>query len=150
VTYLWSDAWLLQAIAVASGQKPALLSEILGAADAVNHAMPTDDELHGALVRLTAGGFVEEIDEQFQLTARVPSTVANALVQSSWAAGRHAASVFLDAEQWTPDRNTRDPRNRVMYAGLTAERILEAEGEYRRRVASRWRRRPSRREADDA
>jgi len=149
VTYLWSDAWLLQAVALASRKQPAPLSEILGAADAVNHAMPTDDELHGALVRLTTGGFVEEIDGQFQLTARVPSAVANALVQGSWTAGRDAASVFLDAERWTPARNTRDPRNRVMYAGLTAERILEAEGEYRRRVASRRPRSPSRREDHD-
>jgi hypothetical protein len=137
MTYLWSDVWLFQAIGLASHEKPARLSEILGAADAVNHALPTDDELHGALTRLTAGGFVQEIEERFQLTAGVPSTVVDALVHGSWAAGRAAASAYLGAESWAPDRNTGDPRNQVTYPGLTAERIREADDEYRRRVSGR-------------
>jgi hypothetical protein len=141
MTYLWSDAWLLQAIALASQEKPARLGDILGAADAVNHALPTDDELHGALTRLTAGGFVEEADAGFQLTPGVPPTVADALVHRSWTAGRAAASAFLGAEPWTPDRNIGDRRNQVTYAGLTPERIRDADEEYRRRIATRRRRR---------
>ena len=71
--FLWSDAWLLQAVALAARQAPATLAEVIGAADAVQHALLTDDELHGGLVRLTGGGFVEEVDHRFRLTGSIPS-----------------------------------------------------------------------------
>ena len=81
--FLWSDAWLLQAIAVASHAKSATLSEILGAADAVNHALPTDDELHGGFSRLADADYIEEVDGKFRLTDRVPRKTADAIVLSS-------------------------------------------------------------------
>jgi hypothetical protein len=132
--YLWSDAWILQAIAIASHAAPARLSEILGAADAVNHALPTDDELHGAFARLTEGGFIAEVEDAFQLTGRVPRDVIAAIVGKGWRAGRSAAERFLDAEPWTPQTNVRDPRNAVVYPRLTPARIQHADREYRRRI----------------
>jgi hypothetical protein len=132
--YLWSDAWMFQAIAIASHGTPASLSEILGVADAVNHAMPTDDELHGAFVRLTEDGFIEEVGGRFQLTDRVPRGVITAIVGKGWRAGRSAAERFLDAEPWTPQTNVRDARNLVVYPGLTSARIQQADREYRRRI----------------
>jgi hypothetical protein len=131
--YLWSDAWMFQAIAIASHAAPASLSDILGAADAVNHALPTDDELHGAFVRLTQDGFVEEIGDTFHLTDRVPREVVAAIVGKGWHAGRTAAERFLDAEPWTTHTNIRDARNAVVYAGLTSARIQQADRDYRRR-----------------
>jgi hypothetical protein len=134
--YLWSDAWLLQSIALASGGGPATLAQILAAADAVNHALLTADELHGGLVRLTAGGFVEETKARFAVTALVPATAVTEIRTSGWQAGRRIASKFLRAEEWTPERSVRDPRNQVVYEGLTDERLREAEREYRRHIQS--------------
>lgn len=134
MTFLWSDAWLLQAVAVASHARPATLSEILGAADAVNHALPTDDELHGGFSRLAGANYIEEVDGKFRLTDRVPRETADALVVSSWSKGRSAASAFLDAEPWSPEHNVGDPRNSVRYIGLTSELISSANEEYRRRI----------------
>ena len=135
--YLWSDAWLLQAIGLAAGQRAATLSEILGAADGVNHALPTDDELHGALVRLTAGGHIEEVEDRFRLTARVPAEVKEALTMGGWKRGRDAASRYLRAEEWTPQTNVRDPRNNVRYPTLSDQRMRDAEHDYRRRIMRR-------------
>lgn len=135
--YLWSDAWLFQAITIASHEKPASLTDILAVADGVNHAMPTDDELHGALARLSSGGLIREISEHFLLSDAVPLKIRNAIVGHGWQAGRHAASRFLNAEPWTPARNVRDPRNQIEYAGLTAERIRHADREYRKRLKTR-------------
>ena len=134
--FLWSDAWLLQAIVLATRAGPASLGQILAAADGVNHALPTDGELHGALVRLTSGGFVVEADTRFAITELVPPTTVAAIRTSGWKDGRRAASELLNAEAWTAERNVRDPRNDVLYDGLTAERIHIAEREYRRRVKS--------------
>jgi hypothetical protein len=131
-TYLWSDAWLFQAIGVASQKRPATLAEVLRAADDVNHALPTDDELHGALVRLTEGGFIEEIEQQFRLTERVPTHVRVAISSGGWRSGRAAAAAYLGAEDWTPETRTRDARNSVRFPSLTPERIRRADRDRRR------------------
>lgn len=135
--FLWSDAWLLQAIALASSSGPATLAQIIGAADAVNHALLTSDELHGGFVRLTSGGFVAESDARFAITELVPATIVAQIRASGWQRGRRIATEFLHAEEWTGEKNVRDPRNQVLYAGLTAERLHEAEHEYRRKVTSK-------------
>ena len=141
MAYLWSDAWLLQAIAVAASRDgSATLTEVLGAADAVNHAMPTDGELHGGLSRLTAGGFVAEVDGRFALAPGVPPQVAARMVAGGWSSGRQAASEFLNAEPWSPLAKGGDPRNAVVYPGLTPERILEADRAYRERLKGKPRR----------
>jgi hypothetical protein len=132
--YLWSDAWLLQPIIVASRERPATLAEVLAAADSVNHALPTSDELHGGLARLTSGGFVQELGNRFAATHEVVSTVLPEIKRSGWPEGRRAASDFLRAEEWTSATNVRDPRNNVRYPGLTDERIASAEREYRRQL----------------
>ena len=132
--FLWSDAWLLQAIALASRKEPATLADLLAAADAVNHALPTSEELHGALSRLGVGGFVEKVDDRFRLTSRVPAEIRNAMSEGGWLRGRDAASALLEAEAWSPRTNVGDPRNDVTYPGLTPERIRRAEREYRRRA----------------
>jgi hypothetical protein len=134
VVYLWSDAWLLQAIALASQRGPATLARIIAAADAVNHALLTFDELHGGFVRLTAGGFVSETEEHFTITQLVPSATLSSIRNGGLMAGRRIASKFLGAEEWAPERSVRDPRNQVVYEGLTDERIHAAEREYRRSV----------------
>ncbi len=135
--FLWSDAWLLQAIALASSSGPATLAQIIGAADAVNHALPTSDELHGGFVRLTTDGFVAEKDTRFAITELVPATTVAQIRASGWQKGRRIASEFLHAEEWTGEKNVGDPRNHVLYGGLTDARLHEAEREYRRSLASR-------------
>jgi hypothetical protein len=135
MTFLWSDAWLLQAIALASREGPATLAEVLAAADAVNHALPIDQELHGGFSRLTAARFVEEADQHFRLTSQVPPDTADALVTRGIQEGRATATAFLNTETWNDERNLTDPRNNVVYPGLTSERIKAADREYRQKVS---------------
>lgn len=132
--FLWSDAWLLQAVAVAARGGAATLADVIAAADAVNHALPTHDELHGALYRLTEAAFVEETPRGFALGARVPPGSARAIGGANAADGRRAASDLIGAEPWTVGASVRDPRNKdIYYPGLTDERVRAAEGEYQRR-----------------
>ena len=126
MAYLWSDAWLLQAIVVAAKSGSATLGQVMAAADAINHALPTRDELHGGLARLTAGGFVEDTGRDLRPTALVPAEVRSAIIGSGWKDGRQAATDLLRAEPWTSQTNTRDSRNQVVYAALTPERLREA------------------------
>jgi hypothetical protein len=134
MNYLWSDAWLLQAIALAARERRATLAEVIASADAVNHALPTSDELHGGLSRLTAGGFVHEIEDRFDLTNLVPAEIRSRIVESGWREGRQTATELLGAEEWTSQNNVGDPRNQIEYPGLTIDRLRAAEREYRRQV----------------
>jgi hypothetical protein len=54
-TWLDADAWILLAALHSCRKEPKELESIIGAADYINHAIPTHEELHGAINRLLAG-----------------------------------------------------------------------------------------------
>lgn len=53
------DAWILLAVLCSRGSAPASLDKIIGVADFISHAIPTAEEMHGALNRLASGGLVK-------------------------------------------------------------------------------------------
>jgi len=63
------DAWLFLAIAISPRDaKPVGLSDLVAAADGVNHAILTEDELRSGINRLLHAGLVSEHDSAFDLT----------------------------------------------------------------------------------
>lgn len=52
-------AWIFYSVAMASGDAPASHTDISAAADAINHAVPTQQELNGSLKQLVARGVIE-------------------------------------------------------------------------------------------
>jgi hypothetical protein len=68
VPFQWSDAWLLHAVLLAAGERDAALDEVIGAADMLNKAMLTFDELDGGIARLEAAGFVSIVAGRFRLS----------------------------------------------------------------------------------
>jgi hypothetical protein len=93
-------AWILYAVAMASGSEPASRADISMLADAINHAVPTQQELSGSLRRLEALGLVEAKGRHFALTADGAAMLENAqasakFVSKVWAnltlaLGRHS------------------------------------------------------------
>ena len=59
---LWSDAWLLLACIYAAREKPASLEDVIAAADYIQHAIVTFEEMEGDLARLTAKGLLTVSD----------------------------------------------------------------------------------------
>ena len=64
----FSDAWVLTAIAV--HEAPCSLTDVVSAADAMNHAIVMASELSQAIGRLSASGLVTVNGDQFALTDR--------------------------------------------------------------------------------
>jgi hypothetical protein len=58
ILFASSDAWLLHAILIAAKSGEAALEDIVAAADMINHAMLTFDEIDGGLARLSRAGVV--------------------------------------------------------------------------------------------
>ena len=77
-----ADSWILLAILNSGGPDAGKLEHIIAAADFINHAIPTLEEMHGALNRLAAGGLIRAraggywpTDKARALLARVEAAV---------------------------------------------------------------------------
>ncbi len=69
--FVYSDAWILLAI-IYSGRRQGVSADrstISQAADYINHAIPTRDEINGALTRLQRAGWVEEDNGNYRASA---------------------------------------------------------------------------------
>jgi hypothetical protein len=64
------DAWILLALIYNREKAGSRLADIIGTADAINHAIPSREELHGALNRLLAGRLIESKRDRFTITDR--------------------------------------------------------------------------------
>lgn len=124
IRFLWSDAWLLLAIALAAGEhSSAHLRSVVQLADGVQHAIPTKDEMDGALGRLQRAGYVRYVGETVELlvdgrtfvertTQRVRSlldqqhAIERALQATPWSAAYHPSSArageadHLSVDEW--------------------------------------------------
>jgi hypothetical protein len=63
----WNDAWILTATSLVHKKGGATLAEIMGAADLVNHAIPTAGELSHAFSRLVDCGIVQVRNDRYLL-----------------------------------------------------------------------------------
>lgn len=69
--WTWSDAWFFEAVAWAEpADGGADLSQVVAAADAINHAVLGRDEIEGAIHRLTGAGLLMVLARRLTLTAR--------------------------------------------------------------------------------
>jgi len=66
-SWTWVDAWLFAATADSDGGTS--LSRLLGAADALNHAIPTRAELSSGLGALVSAGLIERTPDGFRTTS---------------------------------------------------------------------------------
>lgn len=63
------DGWIFLAIQHGNDGNAASLTEVIAAADWINHALPTDGELRNGVNRLIASGLVQITDLGFSLTS---------------------------------------------------------------------------------
>ncbi len=63
---------------LAHGERGATLDELIGAADAMNHAIPTNGELSRSLTRLASCGILTESGGRFQIADRFIPLIAKA------------------------------------------------------------------------
>jgi hypothetical protein len=73
------DTWMFLTVAYAQrGDGQSTLAGLISTADAINHAIPTDEELHTGLNRLIAAGLAAQDESQFRLTKAGESLFAEA------------------------------------------------------------------------
>jgi hypothetical protein len=70
IEWSWNDGWLLMALFLTQGETGARLHELIGAADATNHAIPTSRELSSALTKFIRCGLVTVARDRYILSSR--------------------------------------------------------------------------------
>ena len=75
--FVWSDAWLLQALVYAARESPPRLSNVIACGDAIEHAIFTHAEFSGGVSRLVAASYA-----MFQAGELLPTSSGSALVAS--------------------------------------------------------------------
>ena len=110
--FRWSDAWLLLAADLAvTGSGPAALARVIGAADAIQHAILTKEELDGGLGRLGRAGYLRFDSAGVRLTGAGRALVRRAeRAGRTYAAQQEALERLIGAPPWTAHYDARDAR----------------------------------------
>jgi hypothetical protein len=99
--FQWSDAWLMLAVGIVGGE-PAPLTQVLGAADVLQHAILTREELNGAIARLGRAGYLRYAMDRLELTPDGRDLVMRAgRNHRTWLKHQETLERLLDAEPWS-------------------------------------------------
>ena len=138
IPFAWTDAWLLHAILLAAENGQARLDEVIAAADMIQHAMLTFDEIDGGIARLSRAGLISIGDKQFHLTATATEIQARMVRLSVRKADEACRTALGLAPPEPPFRPTPADPAWTSHA-FTIEEVRKAEKDYRRRVWGRER-----------
>jgi hypothetical protein len=131
IAYRWTDAWLLLAIIYSSGRKPAILKDIVGAGDAINHAIFNDEEFESGLYRLTQGGWVAESPPGFRPTEKTDRAFRSIRSKGLGMFDENKElEKVLGAKPWQPDEPMPHPENQFRYPGFSCEELAKATKQY--------------------
>ena len=73
----FADGWILMSIFLASRSSPAELEAVFAAADAMNHAIPTQNEISESLSKLLAIGAVHMSENKFSIKPTHIQSITN-------------------------------------------------------------------------
>jgi hypothetical protein len=135
IAFRIADSWLLYAIGLSSQTGPATLSDVIAAADVVNHAIMTFEEFDSALAKLLVKAHVRIVRRRFLLRAKTRRVFdASILRKRDLMAQWDATSEFLGAAKGPYDPRWKDPlwRNSI----VTRDNFDDAVGEYLGRFRS--------------
>lgn len=128
--FVWSDVWLILAIAMTDNGNGTTLTTIIAAGDFINHAIFTGPELRHGLALLTRAGYVSEIEGQYFLAGKA---------KAYWAAHQETRrsvnmllkdfEKFLNSVPYSPQDLAADDQE-WQYPGLTDEMVHQAYREY--------------------
>ena len=65
--WTWNDGWILMSAYLAQSSKTPTLADIIAAADATNHAIPTPNELSQAFTKLVSAGILNIENNNFKI-----------------------------------------------------------------------------------
>jgi hypothetical protein len=131
IAYRWTDAWLLLAIIYSSVEKPATFRDIVGAGDAINHAIFTDNEFESGLYRLTRGSWIVESPLGFRPTQKTDRVFRSIRAKGLGALDEmNELEKAIGAKPWQPNDPVPHSDNQFRYPGFSSEALTKAIEQY--------------------
>lgn len=125
-----NDGWILMSVFLTHGASGATLDELIGAADAMNHAIPTRGELSRSLTRLASCGVLAESNGRFRIADRFIPLIAKASE-----GGGGPFSMPDKGKKWLAE--SKFTRDESVDISITDERLSLAYGLYCKRLRKR-------------
>ena len=128
--------WILLSVAVAAGDGAAPLEEIVGTADAINHAVPTGDELTSLISALIRNDLILVENPRYSLTSKGHEicNLAGAAQGTPWMvqlreiASQLAPDIVMQLQvRFNPDRLGIEEADSAIRAYLSRSKALLAE-----------------------
>lgn len=135
----WSDVWLLVALARCERNGSCALSDVIEAADAVDHSVMNFEEVSSGMLRLEQHGLmlVDVAPLRLSCTDKARAQLASAL--ATHADPLEACQVLeraLGARPWVPGEPLPHPDNSLRHPALTEEDYRREVSAYLARAAS--------------
>ncbi|MCE5200486.1 MAG: hypothetical protein ABFD54_13970 [Armatimonadota bacterium] len=127
IKFIWSDIWLLQAIATAAGEQSTELTKVISAGDAIMHAILNYEEVEFGLSKLIDAGYVIVEAGRLSISPQFYPTYKNLTRRSrTWMGVNKKLEEFLQAEPY-PARN---PSKELVAPIFSPEEYVEAIQQY--------------------
>ena len=129
--YQWADAWFLLAVSyISRNGEPAKLSDVIGAADYINHAILTVPEIKSATFKLTRDGWITYQSGEFSATEKMIGKFSK-LPGKSPMAQMEIVESWLEAAEYDGDYNP-DRLTAPDVVAITEEMVDVAIAEYKK------------------
>lgn len=123
-----TDGWILMSVYFTLGEDGSPLDELIGAADAMNHAIPTHAELSLALTRLASCGVLDVHGDRYQIAMQYLPGIK--------AANDRRGGLFATPDKgkkWLASMEFATTKSRRVE--VTEEQLSDAYDHYRKRLA---------------
>ena len=128
LSFTWSDAWVLAAIAIASEAKGATLKEIIAAGDSINGTLFTPKELRCGLAKLTRAGYAQTDGNLFNVAGGARDAAQKILnLKGTYFCVMLSFEGFLNVDPYAADEKDQD----WPFQGLSDEVVIATSARYK-------------------
>jgi hypothetical protein len=121
--WTWNDGWILMSTYLAQSNKKSTLADVIAAADATNHAIPTPNELSQAFTKFVNAGILNIENNNYRIKSEFLDGIGKAY--------KSKGGLFKSAEKGQKWLNTlRIESNRTSKITITKEEVNNAYKEY--------------------
>lgn len=138
--FVWTDAWVLAAVAVGGGLKGCPLKDLIAAGDLVNRALLSGSELRSALPKLIARGYVSQAAGRYVIAGAARQAVEKLLMQSASSFSvMQFFEDFLEVDPYTAANEDIVAPDHASLGDLSDVQVAAATNAYRNELAALWR-----------
>jgi hypothetical protein len=128
LSFTWSDAWVLAAIAIASEARGATLKELIATGDSINGTLFTPKELRCGLAKLTRAGYAQTDGHLFSVAGGALDAAKKILkVKGTSFCVMLSFEGFLNVDPYAVDEKDQD----WPFQGLSDEVVIATSARYK-------------------